>query len=208
MSRSVVRHGALFRMLAVAVLVHAVLLFLPWLPDRPVSEPASQGESITVSLQGPPPSEPKPVEKAPPTLEAAEAVRSEPSPDEVPEPSVTYDAVAYKCNHFKYRLCQYLLGRNLPDEVVRQHGMLLSPDVAHVLCMRICNACFAFVRGLIKGETLWNQAPPWENVLVSFSNVAATSGRPGALKHTPIQQTLGKSFENHASYDLGHHHLR
>eukprot|EP00811_Abedinium_folium_P013914 NODE_2294_length_2245_cov_9.914070.p1 GENE.NODE_2294_length_2245_cov_9.914070~~NODE_2294_length_2245_cov_9.914070.p1 ORF type:complete len:728 (+),score=171.90 NODE_2294_length_2245_cov_9.914070:87-2186(+) len=45
----------------------------------------------------------------------------------------TYDAVGNNCNHFTDRLCQYLLGKNLPDEVVRQPEILLSSGAAHLL---------------------------------------------------------------------------
>jgi len=65
-----------------------------------------------------------------------------------------------------------------------------------VLCNRICNFMFAVGMGVGKGESLINQCPMWKYLVISFSNVGATTCQYEALKYVsfPVQM-LGKSFK-------------
>lgn len=65
-----------------------------------------------------------------------------------------------------------------------------------VFCNRVCNLLFALAMCVCNGERIRNQAPLWKYVLVSVSNVAATTCQYEALKYVsfPVQM-LGKSFK-------------
>lgn len=45
----------------------------------------------------------------------------------------TYDVVLNNCNHFSDRLCMYLLGRRLPEEVLRQPRCLMQSNTIRTL---------------------------------------------------------------------------
>uniref|UniRef100_A0A7S1FB10 PPPDE domain-containing protein n=1 Tax=Noctiluca scintillans TaxID=2966 RepID=A0A7S1FB10_NOCSC len=45
----------------------------------------------------------------------------------------TYDVVLNNCNHFSDRLCMYLLGQRLPDEVLRQSSYLMQSSTIRTL---------------------------------------------------------------------------
>lgn len=75
-------------------------------------------------------------------------------------------------------------------------GELFTISTFLVFCNRVCNSAFAISMTQIKGETLWNQAPLWKYLIISLSNVAATTCQYEALKYVsfPVQM-LGKSFK-------------
>merc|ERR1719375_1419193 len=65
-----------------------------------------------------------------------------------------------------------------------------------VLCNRLFAVAIALVVALVRGESLLMACPWWKYLLVSLSNVLATTCQYDALKYVTFpMQILGKSFK-------------
>merc|ERR1719327_38291 len=75
-------------------------------------------------------------------------------------------------------------------------GELFTVSAFLVLCNRIMNIAYAGSMIAVNGESVQNKAPLWKYLVISFSNVAATTCQYEALKYVsfPVQM-LGKSFK-------------
>lgn len=85
-----------------------------------------------------------------------------------------------------------------------QEGIMTMPydgtrftfSVFLVLCNRLAAVIFAVIMIKVKGEATTNQAPLWKYLIVSLSNVYASSCQYEALKYVSFAvQMLGKSFK-------------
>ncbi|CAK9038533.1 unnamed protein product [Durusdinium trenchii] len=75
-------------------------------------------------------------------------------------------------------------------------GSLFKFSVFLVLCNRLAAVIFAVVMAKAKGERMANEAPIWKYLIVSLSNVYASSCQYEALKYVSFAvQMLGKSFK-------------
>jgi len=75
-------------------------------------------------------------------------------------------------------------------------GQLFTFSVFLVLCNRLAAVIFAVIMAQVKGESMVNQAPLWKYLIVSLSNVYASSCQYEALKYVSFAvQMLGKSFK-------------
>lgn len=75
-------------------------------------------------------------------------------------------------------------------------GSLFTFSVFLVLCNRLAAVLFAVIMAQVKGESMGNQAPIWKYLIVSLSNVYASSCQYEALKYVSFAvQMLGKSFK-------------
>merc|ERR1719453_1677783 len=75
-------------------------------------------------------------------------------------------------------------------------GEMFTVSAFLVLCNRVCNVVYAGSMIAINGEDISNKAPLWKYVIISLSNVAATTCQYECLKYVsfPVQM-LGKSFK-------------
>jgi len=75
-------------------------------------------------------------------------------------------------------------------------GELFAFSAFLVLCNRIMNVAYAGSMIAVNKESLENKAPLWKYMVISFSNVAATTCQYECLKYVsfPVQM-LGKSFK-------------
>jgi adenosine 3'-phospho 5'-phosphosulfate transporter B2 len=75
-------------------------------------------------------------------------------------------------------------------------GELFTVSAFLVFCNRTVNVVYAGMMINVKGETMENNAPLWKYLIISFSNVAATTCQYECLKYVsfPVQM-LGKSFK-------------
>merc|ERR1719265_690972 len=75
-------------------------------------------------------------------------------------------------------------------------GELFTVSAFLVLCNRFVNVLYAGAMIVAKGEEISNKAPLWKYLLISLSNVAATTCQYECLKYVsfPVQM-LGKSFK-------------
>jgi len=75
-------------------------------------------------------------------------------------------------------------------------GELFTVSAFLVLCNRIVNIIYAASMLRLNGESLENKAPVWKYLLISVSNVVATTCQYECLKYVsfPVQM-LGKSFK-------------
>lgn len=65
-----------------------------------------------------------------------------------------------------------------------------------VFVNRVVAVVFSLSMVIANGESLWNQAPLWKYLAISFSNVFASACQYEALKHVSFAvQMLGKSFK-------------
>ncbi|CAJ1367317.1 unnamed protein product [Effrenium voratum] len=79
---------------------------------------------------------------------------------------------------------------------VAYDGQLFKYSVFLVLCNRLAAVAFALVMAKMKGESMANEAPLWKYLIVSLSNVYASSCQYEALKYVSFAvQMLGKSFK-------------
>lgn len=79
---------------------------------------------------------------------------------------------------------------------VSYDGQLFKSSVFLVLCNRFAAVLFAVAMAIGKRETLSNNAPLWKYLIVSLSNVYASSCQYEALKYVSFAvQMLGKSFK-------------
>mmetsp|Transcript_58875 Transcript_58875/g.119893 ORF Transcript_58875/g.119893 Transcript_58875/m.119893 type:complete len:356 (+) Transcript_58875:46-1113(+) len=79
---------------------------------------------------------------------------------------------------------------------VPYNGSLFTFSVFLVLCNRLAAVIFAVFMAQAKGENMKNQAPIWKYLIVSLSNVYASSCQYEALKYVSFAvQMLGKSFK-------------
>mmetsp|Transcript_12663 Transcript_12663/g.21757 ORF Transcript_12663/g.21757 Transcript_12663/m.21757 type:complete len:338 (-) Transcript_12663:189-1202(-) len=79
---------------------------------------------------------------------------------------------------------------------VPYNGHLFKFSVFLVLCNRLAAVIFAVFMAYAKGENMKNQAPIWKYLIVSLSNVYASSCQYEALKYVSFAvQMLGKSFK-------------
>eukprot|EP00913_Durusdinium_trenchii_P026467 g24833.t1 len=75
-------------------------------------------------------------------------------------------------------------------------GVLFKYSVFLVLCNRLAAVIFGLAMAVAKGEKLTNQAPLWKYLIVSLSNVYASTCQYEALKYVSFAvQMLGKSFK-------------
>lgn len=75
-------------------------------------------------------------------------------------------------------------------------GTRFTFSVFLVLCNRLAAVIFAVIMIKVKGEATTNQAPLWKYLIVSLSNVYASSCQYEALKYVSFAvQMLGKSFK-------------
>jgi len=75
-------------------------------------------------------------------------------------------------------------------------GELFRVSAFLVLCNRLGNVTYAGTMIAVNGESLGNKAPIWKYMIISLSNVAATTCQYECLKYVafPVQM-LGKSFK-------------
>jgi len=75
-------------------------------------------------------------------------------------------------------------------------GELFQVSTYLVLCNRLVNCAYASTMMAVNREDVVNKAPLWKYMIVSLSNVAATTCQYEALKYVsfPVQM-LGKSFK-------------
>merc|ERR1719265_52052 len=75
-------------------------------------------------------------------------------------------------------------------------GELFTVSAFLVLCNRVVNVLYAGTMIIAKGEEMGNKAPIWKYLIISLSNVAATTCQYECLKYVsfPVQM-LGKSFK-------------
>ncbi|CAE7340805.1 slc35b2 [Symbiodinium natans] len=79
---------------------------------------------------------------------------------------------------------------------VAYDGSLFRYSVFMVLCNRLAAVVFAVSMAAAKGESMRNEAPLWKYLIVSLSNVYASSCQYEALKYVSFAvQMLGKSFK-------------
>eukprot|EP00437_Effrenium_voratum_P007674 CAMPEP_0181426562 /NCGR_PEP_ID=MMETSP1110-20121109/15726_1 /TAXON_ID=174948 /ORGANISM="Symbiodinium sp., Strain CCMP421" /LENGTH=344 /DNA_ID=CAMNT_0023549759 /DNA_START=78 /DNA_END=1112 /DNA_ORIENTATION=- len=79
---------------------------------------------------------------------------------------------------------------------VSYDGSLFTYSVFLVLCNRLAAVLFAASMAFVKGERMQNEAPIWKYLIVSLSNVYASSCQYEALKYVSFAvQMLGKSFK-------------
>ncbi|CAE7872433.1 slc35b2 [Symbiodinium necroappetens] len=79
---------------------------------------------------------------------------------------------------------------------VAYDGTLFRYSVFLVLCNRLAAVAFAVAMAIAKGESMKNEAPLWKYLVVSLSNVYASSCQYEALKYVSFAvQMLGKSFK-------------
>ena len=79
---------------------------------------------------------------------------------------------------------------------VAYDGNLFQYSVFLVLCNRLAAVMFAVCMAASKGESMRNAAPLWKYLVVSLSNVYASSCQYEALKYVSFAvQMLGKSFK-------------
>jgi len=75
-------------------------------------------------------------------------------------------------------------------------GVLFSYSVFLVLCNRLAAVICAFFMAVVKREPLGNQAPLWKYLIISLSNVFASTCQYEALRYVSFAvQMLGKSFK-------------
>jgi len=73
---------------------------------------------------------------------------------------------------------------------------LFTYSVFLVLCNRLAAVIFAVAMAFMRGERMQNEAPLWKYLVVSLSNVYASSCQYEALKYVSFAvQMLGKSFK-------------
>jgi len=73
---------------------------------------------------------------------------------------------------------------------------LFSFSVFLVFCNRVAAVVFAMVMALANGESFVNKAPVWKYLIISFSNVFASTCQYESLKYVSFAvQMLGKSFK-------------
>mmetsp|Transcript_7559 Transcript_7559/g.13767 ORF Transcript_7559/g.13767 Transcript_7559/m.13767 type:complete len:328 (-) Transcript_7559:246-1229(-) len=111
----------------------------------------------------------------------------------------SYVSSSFWCCFYGAGIIGTLVVYGLLQEKIMQHpynGQLFTVSAFLVFANRICNSLFALGMALGKGESLINQAPLWKYLIISFSNVGATSCQYEALKYVsfPVQM-LGKSFK-------------
>jgi len=76
------------------------------------------------------------------------------------------------------------------------NGILFGTSVFLVFCNRIAAVTFSAVMLRASGETVWPQAPIWKYLIVSLTNVYASTCQYEALKYVSlVVQMLGKSFK-------------
>jgi len=79
---------------------------------------------------------------------------------------------------------------------VAYDGSLFEYSVFLVFCNRLAAVVFAVIMAKCKGESMTNAAPLWKYLIVSLSNVYASSCQYEALKYVSFAvQMLGKSFK-------------
>ena len=79
---------------------------------------------------------------------------------------------------------------------VAYDGVLFKYSVFLVLCNRLAAVMFGAIMAQVKGESMSNQAPLWKYLIVSLSNVYASTCQYEALKYVSFAvQMLGKSFK-------------
>mmetsp|Transcript_48526 Transcript_48526/g.89971 ORF Transcript_48526/g.89971 Transcript_48526/m.89971 type:complete len:328 (+) Transcript_48526:72-1055(+) len=110
-----------------------------------------------------------------------------------------FTEAAFWCGFYACGVIGTLLVYGLLQERIIQHpydGEFFTISTFLVFANRICNLLFATVMTIKNRETLQNQAPIWKYMVISFSNVGATSCQYEALKYVsfPVQM-LGKSFK-------------
>merc|ERR1719456_1041154 len=75
-------------------------------------------------------------------------------------------------------------------------GDAFTDSVFLVFCNRVFAFLFAIAMALYNGESLRNNAPLWKYLIVSLSNVYASTCQYEALKYVAFAvQMLGKSFK-------------
>lgn len=116
--------------------------------------------------------------------------------DEQPQSSM---ASAGWCAFYGFGIVLTLVVYGLLQErmmTVSYDGELFKSSVFLVLCNRLAAVLFAVAMAIGKRETLGNNAPLWKYLMVSFSNVYASSCQYEALKYVSFAvQMLGKSFK-------------
>jgi adenosine 3'-phospho 5'-phosphosulfate transporter B2 len=92
-----------------------------------------------------------------------------------------------------------LLVYGIIQERIMQHpfdGAFFTISAFLVLCNRLVNSVFAAGMMTASGESKYNEAPLWKYLVISLSNVLASTCQYEALKYVsfPVQM-LGKSFK-------------
>jgi adenosine 3'-phospho 5'-phosphosulfate transporter B2 len=116
----------------------------------------------------------------------------------MPASATDYDMASW-CAFYGAGVIGTLLVYGVLQERIMQvpyDGELFTVTAFLVFSNRIFNCCYASAMMGIKGEEFENKAPLWKYMVISLSNVAATSCQYEALKYVsfPVQM-LGKSFK-------------
>jgi len=107
--------------------------------------------------------------------------------------------VALWCLFLATGLIGTLLVYGIIQERIMQHpfdGAFFTVSAFLVLCNRLVNSAFAAGMMTVSGENKYNEAPLWKYLVISLSNVLASTCQYEALKYVsfPVQM-LGKSFK-------------
>jgi adenosine 3'-phospho 5'-phosphosulfate transporter B2 len=113
-------------------------------------------------------------------------------------PAMDYDMASW-CAFYGAGVIGTLLVYGVLQERIMQvpyDGELFTVSAFLVLSNRLFNVAYASAMIGMKGEEISNKAPLWKYMVISLSNVAATSCQYEALKYVsfPVQM-LGKSFK-------------
>jgi len=113
-------------------------------------------------------------------------------------PEITPTAAGW-CVFYGFGIVGTLVMYGLLQEgimTVAYDGILFEYSVFLVFCNRMAAVFFAIAMAYSKGESMQNAAPLWKYLIVSFSNVYASSCQYEALKYVSFAvQMLGKSFK-------------
>jgi adenosine 3'-phospho 5'-phosphosulfate transporter B2 len=114
-------------------------------------------------------------------------------------PAMDYSTGAFWCTLYGAGIIGTLAVYGVLQERIMQYpygGDLFVCSTFLVFCNRVVNCGYASTMMAINGEELSNKAPIWKYLVISLSNVAATSCQYECLKYVsfPVQM-LGKSFK-------------
>jgi len=106
---------------------------------------------------------------------------------------------AFWCSFYGFGIIASLVIYGLLQEkmiTIEYDGVLFEYSVFLVFCNRICAVIFAIAMACYKQEEMSNKAPLWKYLIISLSNVYASSCQYEALKYVSFAvQMLCKSFK-------------
>jgi len=119
--------------------------------------------------------------------------------DEQETEKETAGSLIFWCSFFAAGIIGTLVVYGVQQEKIMQvpySGELFTISAFLVFANRSCNFAFGLGMAFAKGETLLPQAPFWKYLIISGSNVSATTCQYEALKYVSFAvQMLGKSFK-------------